>query len=123
MDRIKALIVDDKKITGDLFGFMLGSDHHDIKIVQSGQEALDIVKKERFDVAFIDIIMPQKDGISTLKEMKLISPSLPVVMMSGYTVEEKREEVMSLGALTCLDKPVAKDEVRKVVREAIGKEI
>ena len=123
MDHLKALVVDDKKIIGDLFGYILGRGGHDITVVQSGYDALERIKHENFDVAFLDIVMPKKDGIATLKELKNLRPEMPIVMMSGYSVEEKRQEVRALGAITCLSKPVEMDEVRKIIKSAIGKEI
>ena len=123
MEKIKVLVIDDKKIIGNFFGFTLGYSGHVVKCVHSAQEALDAVKQERFDIAFLDIVMPDKDGVSILKDIKHISPQLPIVMMSGYSVEGKRSEAKELGAVSSLKKPFELDEVRKVVREALGKEI
>ena len=123
MDKIKALVVDDKKIIGDLFDFVLGYNGHAITVVQTASDALELIKKNKFDIAFLDIVMPQDDGVSILEEMKAISPDLPVVMMSGYSVEEKRNRVKELGAVTCLKKPFDMDDIRKVVKAAIGKDI
>ena len=123
MDRIRALIVDDKKITGELFGYILGREGHDVKIVQDIEDALNLIRQNEVDIAFLDIIMPRHDGIEVLKEIKKFAPNFPVVMMSGYTVEEKREEIRELGAVTCLDKPIKMEAVREVVKLALGKEI
>ncbi|HLF18744.1 MAG TPA: response regulator [Candidatus Omnitrophota bacterium] len=123
MDKIKALVVDDKRVIGDLFGVTLGYKGHDIKIVQDGEEAVQLVKKEKFDIVFIDIVMPEPDGVSVLEKIREVAPDLPVVMMSGYSVDEKRHRAMELGAITCLKKPFEMDEVRQVVKLAIGKEI
>jgi len=123
MDKIKALIIDDKKIIGDLFSTLLGGDQHDIRVVQDPDEALEIIKNEDFDIAFLDIMMPQRDGLETLKEMKAISPDLPIIMMSGYEAGENRDKVRELGAVACLEKPVEMEDVRKAVKLAIGKDI
>ena len=123
MEKIRVLVVDDKKIIGDLFEFTLGFSGHDIKWINDANEALEIVKKEKFDVVFLDIIMPKRDGVSILEDLKEIAPELPVVMMSGYSVDEKRNRARELGAITCLKKPFEMDDVRKVVKVALGKEI
>lgn len=123
MDKIKALVIDDKKIIGDLFDFTLGYSGHDIRWVNNGQAALEMVKQEEFDIAFLDIVMPETDGVSVLEKIRAVSPSLPIVMMSGYSVEDKRCRAKELGAITCLKKPFDMDDVRKIVKEAIGKEI
>lgn len=123
MDKIKALVVDDKRIIGDLFDFILGYSGHEIRVFQDATKALEAVKKEHFDIAFLDIVMPEKDGVDILAEMKSISPDLPVIMMSGYSVDERRNKAMDLGAITCLKKPFEMDDVREIVKSAIGKEI
>ena len=123
MDKIRVLVIDDKKVIGDLFDFTLGYSGHDITVVDSAAAALEVVKKKDFDIAFIDIVMPDKDGVTTLQEIKTISPGLPIVMMSGYSVEEKRSQARDLGAITCLKKPFEMDDVKRVIKVALGKEI
>ncbi len=49
-------------------------------------------------------------------------PKLPIVMMSGYSVEEKRSKAKELGAVTCLKKPFEMEDVKKVIKVVIGKE-
>ena len=123
MDKIKILVVDDKKIIGDLFDFTLGYSGHDITVVNNARDALDAVKKNRFDIAFLDIVMPERDGVAILEDIKTAAPDLPIVMMSGYSVEDKRIRAKELGAVTCLKKPFEMDDVRKIVKVAIGKDI
>lgn len=122
-NKIKALIVDDKKVIGDLFDFTLGYTGHDITVVEDGNRAIELVKKEKFDIAFVDIVMPEPDGVAVLEQMKKYAPELPVVMMSGYSVDEKKERAQELGAVTTLKKPFEMDDVRRIVKEAIGKDI
>ena len=122
-DKIKVLVVDDKKIIGDLFEFTLGYSGHNIKIVNNAEEALAVLQKETFDIAFVDIVMPDKDGVELLKLIREFAPKLPVVMMSGYSVADKRAKAQQLGAVTCLKKPFELDDVKRVVKLAIGKDI
>ena len=123
MEGIKALVVDDKRITGDLFGYILGQRKHDITVVQNSKEAIDLIRHQNYDIVFLDIIMPEIDGIEALEEIRKIKPQQPVIMMSGYVVEEKRNRIKDLGAIACLDKPVEMDKVREAVKLALGKDI
>lgn len=123
MDKIKVLVVDDKRVIGDLFDITLGHGGHDVTVVQDGKEAIKLAKDGNFDIAFIDIIMPDPDGVAVLQQIREVAPALPVVMMSGYSVEERRQRAMQLGAVTCLKKPFEMDDVRDVVKKAIGKNI
>ena len=120
---MNVLVVDDKRVIGDFFEFTLGFYGHHIKVVHNPEEALETAKKEHFDVAFLDIIMPKKDGLDVLAEIKKIIPSLPVVMMSGYTVDEKRRQAQELGAVTCLKKPFDVTDIRGAIKQAVGKDI
>ena len=122
MEKLNILVVDDKKVIGDLFDFTLGFSGHAITIVDSAYAAITAVKSEDFDIAFIDIVMPEKDGVEALKEIKEIAPALPFVMMSGYSVEDKKNKAKELGAVTCLKKPFEIDDVKIVIKNATGKE-
>ena len=123
MEKLKVLVVDDKRIVADVFDFTLSYSGHQVTCVTNPEEAVNLVKKEKFDIAFLDLIMPKIDGVDLLKEIRNFAPELPVVMMSGYSVEEKWNRVKELGAVSCLKKPFELDDVRKAVKEAIGKEI
>ena len=123
MEKIKILVIDDKKIIGDLFDFTLGYSGHKITVVDHAAAAVEVVKNKEFDIAFIDIVMPGKDGVAILQEIRAIAPKLPIVMMSGYSVEDKRNKARDLGAITCLKKPFEMDDVKRVIKAAIGKEV
>ncbi len=69
------------------------------------------------------MMMPDNDGVEVLKEVKAVTPQLAVVMMSGYSLDEKRQQASLLGAVDCLKKPFEVDDIRRVVKEAIGQEI
>ncbi|OGX27432.1 MAG: hypothetical protein A3D10_09435 [Omnitrophica WOR_2 bacterium RIFCSPHIGHO2_02_FULL_48_11] len=122
MTRLKILVVDDKKVIGDLFDFTLGYGGHLITVVSSAREAIEVLKTQDFDIAFVDIVMPEKDGVELLREVRILSPRLPIVMMSGYSVDEKKEKARELGAITCLKKPFEIDDVKKIIKSTIGKE-
>ena len=123
MDKIRVLVIDDKRIIGDVFSFFLGYSGHHVRITADAEEGLEFLKKEKFDIAFVDIIMPGNDGIEVLERMKTISPQLPIIMMSGFTVMDKQMKARELGAAACLKKPFALEDLRKVIKETIGKDI
>ncbi len=58
MEKIKILVIDDKKVIGDLFSFTLGYSGHDITVADNAASAVEAVKNKEFDIAFIDIVMP-----------------------------------------------------------------
>ena len=92
-------------------------------MVHNPEEVIETAKNGHFDIAFLDIIMPKKDGLEILSEIKKAIPELPVVMMSGYSVDEKRRQAEELGAVTCLKKPFDVTEIRGAIKLAVGKDI
>jgi len=123
MKYLKILVIDDKKVIGDFFDLTMGYYGHQITVAHDLTHALEAVKSQQFDIAFMDMMMPQHDGVQVLKEVKAITPDLPVVMMSGYSLDEKRREAGLLGAVGCLKKPFEVEDIRRAVKEAIGQDI
>ena len=122
-NRIKVLVVDDKKVIGDFFDFTLGYFGHDITVVHDPREAAKTACEKDFDIAFLDIMMPEKNGVDVLRELKSVVPQLPVVMMSGYSLQEMKDKAMQLGAAGCIKKPFELDDVRQMMKVTLGKNI
>ena len=117
---INILIVDDEEVMRNLFTDILQEEGHRVITVANGKEAVDKVKLESFDIAFVDVHMPVMDGIKTLRYLREITPKTTIVMMDsmpGYVLNEFKKE----GAVTCIHKPFDIKEVRSVVDEIIKK--
>jgi CheY-like chemotaxis protein len=123
MKHLNILVVDDKKVIGDFFNLTMGYYGHHITIVHDLSHTLKAVKEHTYDIAFMDMMMPDHDGVEVLKEVKAVTPGLPVVMMSGYSLDEKRQQARDLGAMGCLKKPFEVDDIRRVVKQTIGEDI
>ncbi|MBF0511811.1 MAG: response regulator [Candidatus Omnitrophica bacterium] len=123
MKPLHILVVDDKKVIGDYFNLTLGHYGHHISVAHDLPQALDAVKKEGFDIAFMDMMMPGVNGVKVLEEIKALVPGLPVVMMSGFILDDMRTRAQSLGAVDFLKKPFEVDDIRRVVKNVIGHEI
>jgi DNA-binding NtrC family response regulator len=123
MKHLNILVVDDKKVIGDFFYLTMGYYGHHITAVHDLAHTLEAVKHNTFDIVFMDMMMPDFDGVQVLKEVKAIAPGLAVVMMSGYSLDEKRQEASRMGAVDCLKKPFELEDIRRAVKEAIGREI
>ena len=120
---IKILVVDDKKVIQDFFDITLGYYGHQITVVQDPALVVGLVKQKAFDIVFLDMIMPEKNGIEVLKDLKNASPQLPVVMMSGYSLQEQKDEAVRLGAMGCLKKPFELEDVRKIIKQVIARDV
>jgi DNA-binding NtrC family response regulator len=87
----------------------------------SGEKALEILKKEKIDVVVLDVKMPGMDGITALREIKKIDPLVEVLMLTGHANVEVAIEGMSLGAFDYLMKPADIDELHYKLQDAYKK--
>ncbi len=87
----------------------------------NGQEVLELVRKADFDLVLLDLAMPEKDGLDTLKELKLEKPNLPVLVLSIYPEEQYAVRVLKAGASGYLTKESAPDELIAAIRKVSGK--
>ncbi|MBW2569372.1 MAG: response regulator [Deltaproteobacteria bacterium] len=111
MQEIQILLVDDEDDFRTTLAKRLRLRKVDITDVASGNEAIELVKQKSFDVAVIDVKMPEIDGIETLKQVKQIQPTMEIVMLTGHASIESGMEAMKLGAYDYVMKPCDIDEL------------
>ncbi|MGH9344047.1 MAG: sigma-54-dependent transcriptional regulator [Terriglobia bacterium] len=92
---------------------------YEVMLAQDGEEVLANLRSEAVDAVLLDIIMPRKDGIETLREIRDFDGSLPVIMVSDASSTMNVVQAMKLGATDFLSKPVNHDELRAAIRKAI----
>lgn len=103
----RVLVVDDEQDFVETLVKRLERRGFEVSGVGSGQEALLLLGKERFDVVILDVMMPGMDGIETLREIKLGWPKIQVILLSGHGGEEMGMRGMAYGAYSYLLKPVS----------------
>ena len=84
----KVLVVDDEAPVRDLLNELLKKEKYTVKCVTSGEEALDIIRNEDFDVVLLDIKLSGISGLETLKKIKDAKPNLTVIMITGFGYDE-----------------------------------
>lgn len=109
------LIVDDEKAICEEFRGLLEEEGHQVDIATSGAEAFRMVREKKFNVIFLDVLLPRMEGRQIYEELRKINDSVPVVFMSGYLPPNKEKEVITLGAKACLRKPLDLEEVKKLI--------
>jgi CheY-like chemotaxis protein len=95
--------------------------------VESGRLALNELENSSFDLAMVDIYMPQMDGVQLIKALRECAPNLPIIAMSGVMFRTSKRSVLdllpmapSLSGVTCLQKPFRPKELLQAVQDAIG---
>lgn len=111
----KILVVDDEKNICEEFREILEEENHQVDIALQGEEAIEKVRENDYDLVFLDVLMPRMEGREVFEAMRQIRP-VRVVIMSGYMPPYKEREILALGAVACLTKPLSLDKVRKLLR-------
>jgi CheY-like chemotaxis protein len=130
MSRI--LIIDDEEDIRDVLKLILESIGHEVNVASNGNEAIELQRMEPADVVITDIIMPGKDGVTTIKEMRQEFPDIGVIAISGggEPVEYKPDAIKTtaylaaakqVGADMVITKPFERKELIQSVSELLGK--
>ena len=113
------LIVDDDANTLASLARAFRMAGHEATVCDSAARALDLVRTQRFDLIFSDVVMPGKDGISFLEDLKALGLATPVVMMSGQASVEMAVRATRLGAVDFLEKPLSTDKLLLTVENVL----
>jgi two-component system, NtrC family, response regulator HydG len=117
MKSLSILIVDDDKDNAHSLGELFEMDQHQVTIAYSGQDAIDAYMRRNFDLAFMDVMMPGKNGVESFLEIRHMKPQARIFMMTGYSVEELLRQAVNGGALGVLEKPFETSEVLRMTRD------
>lgn len=115
------LIVDDEPIVREAIRDWLKDAGYQVAMAGSGEEALEMIGKQDFSVMILDIRLPGITGINVLKEMKVLKPQIKSIVITAYPTVELTDEAMKLGAIDYLIKPIAPDDLEKLIRETLLK--
>src|SRR6266705_3495021 len=92
---------------------------YEATVCDSAIRALELIRTERFDVIFSDVVMPGKDGLSLLEDLKAAGATTPVVMISGQASVEMAVRATRLGAVDFLEKPLSTDKLLLTVENVL----
>jgi DNA-binding NtrC family response regulator len=113
------LIVDDEANTLASLSRAFRLAGHEATVCDSAAKALELARAEQFDLIFSDVVMPGKDGLTLLEELKSQGINCPVVMMSGQAHIEMAVRATRLGAIDFLEKPISTDKLLLTVENAL----
>ena len=113
------LIIDDEPNTLASLSRAFRLAGHEASVADNGARALELAKTERFDLILCDVVMPGRDGIALLEDMKNIGVASPVVMMSGQATIEMAVRATRLGASDFLEKPISTEKLLLTLENAL----
>lgn len=94
----KILVADDEKPLAKALELKLKKENYDVSVASNGEEAIELLSKNKFDLALIDLIMPKKDGFAVLEEMQKRKIKIKIAVLSNLAQEEDVNRVKKLGA-------------------------
>ncbi len=115
--QLSILVVDDDADNANSMGELFETEGHKATVVDSGEAAIEAFRQTKFDVAFMDVMMPGKNGVESFLEIRKLRPAAKVYMMTGYSVEQLLQQAMDHGALGVLSKPIDISKVLAVLAE------
>jgi len=113
------LIIDDEEAMRDSMGQTLSREGYATKAVATGRTGLAQFNKETYELVFLDLRLPDGDGLSVLRQMKEASPETPVIVITAFGSIETAVEAIKLGAFEFLSKPFTPEELRVVTNKAL----
>lgn len=114
----KILIVDDERNIRRTLDMILTGEGYEVFAFESGQDGLDILQKEPIEVALLDIVMPDINGLDLLPKLLEVKPDLAVIMISGHSTVQDAVTATKLGAYDFLEKPLSREKVLLSVAHA-----
>ncbi|MFH0875464.1 MAG: response regulator [archaeon] len=123
MNKTKILIVDDEELV--VQGIKKGLDNYGfiVKTILGGEHAIELLKKEFFDIVLVDLIMPGINGVETCRGIKTNSPKTEVILLSGFPKEIERLQMSFInagGVDLFLRKPLLADEVKDAIEKLLS---
>ena len=115
----KILVVDDEKVIRKGCDEVLTQEGYEVLLAESGEQGLNMIEKEHFDIILLDLMMPGLSGFDVLSHVKTLHPDTSVIVITGYATIENSIEAMKNGAFDFIPKPFSPDQLRVVVSKAI----
>src|SRR5438067_2692476 len=110
------LVVDDDEGVQAMFKLFLKKSGFSRNIVGTGKEAIAALKKQKFDLFFLDLMLPDITGDEIYKQAKQIAPELPVVIITGYPDSQMLDNILKFGPVTVLKKPLKIEQLAQTLK-------
>lgn len=118
----KIAVLDDVYDAGIMVQRILTRKDHTVHPFTEEEDFLYFIKKEKIDLAILDIKLKKLSGVEVLEEAKKISPEIKVIMLTGYPTIETAQRCLQLGADEYLVKPIDKHELEEKVAKVLSGE-
>ena len=118
-ERTLILVVDDQFSDRETLKEIMEDKGYRVATARDGAETIGMVKSRHYDIIFLDVRLPDMNGIETFEKVKEIDPGVTVIMMTGYSEEDLLKRAVSEGAYTCIHKPFDMKKVMSLVEDVV----
>jgi DNA-binding NtrC family response regulator len=115
------LVVDDDQDHNRALAKIFEQTGYRVNTARDGREALNILAEQSFDLVFTDLRMPHMNGLDLLRNMRAMSPEVPVVILTAFGEWETYMDAMDCGCVDYLSKPVRRDDILLTARKALAR--
>jgi DNA-binding NtrC family response regulator len=122
MDKKSILIVDDDKAILEGFKALLETKKYKVSTAESGRDALEKICNNFYNLALIDLKLPDMEGTDLLLEFRQLQPAIKTIVVTGYSTRENAISSLNLGANGYLEKPVMPGKLLAVVADKLSEQ-
>ncbi len=117
LEAARVLIVDDEANMLKTLSDILRDDGYDVSTAATGEEAIELCLRERFDIVLMDVRMPGIDGVEAFRQIRRHQEGVRVILMSAYGLDELKRAALDEGAIAFLSKPLDVQQTVKLIDE------
>jgi two-component system response regulator PilR (NtrC family) len=114
------LVVDDEEVMRDVLGTLLTQAGYSVTLAEDGAKGVALARKQSFDAAIVDIMLPELDGLQVLDEIRKMDPELVVLMVTAFASVETALTAMKKGAFDYVTKPFKHEELLHILRNGLN---
>ena len=115
----KILVIDDDARDRDLLASVLEERGYEVILADNGGTGLTLCHRRTPDAVVLDLNMPGIDGRSILRQLRILHPTLPVVVFSGLKTDEIEQEMLNQGATACIQKAFSLHQLGSALQEVL----
>ena len=115
----KILVIDDDAHDRSLVAYVLEEKGYEVILADSGETGLMLCHQRTPDAVVLDLNMPGMDGRDILRQLRILHPTLPVVVFSGLKTDEVEQEMLNQGATACIQKAFSLHQLGSALQEVL----
>jgi len=119
MKRVKILVIDDDESFQRILEYNLAQEGYAVLAAGSGEQGLELLRKEGADLVVTDVRMPGMNGLQVLEGVRKIDPNIQVIIITAFGTIEMAVEAMKAGAFHYISKPFNRDELKLTIKKAL----